>query len=591
MPELPKVVSNQPDRKQKLKTKIQEEFRISWESKQKLEPQWFRIYKMYNQSLEKLLSADKRRPHIYVPKIFPFIETEAARYIIGLFQNPPFIKCDPRNSLGLKNKQSVQSAIEYYLQAAKIFRVMVEAVKIVLMYGTVGIVPSWVIKKRKIKRPLFAESSEERQDKRNMLVFEDEEIYRGLEFNVYEPWAIYPYHPFATDELSADSIIVEDWISESFYNQKVKEGVYDDIPVSKLRSGSGVKPSLPEQKRQRLGHPVPVGAESLIQRWKRISDDQIITVLGQEYIAQELDNPYPFAHKPFIRGIKTYHPKEFFGGDSVRMVEQIQLAMNTLFNQIFAINAQIIDPIALYRRGSVNPNQILTFPMQRIGVLDPSTDVQFHKPPPMGIDPYNVYKMLSNMFDEATGFVDVKRGEFARQETATTSAILAQAADYRTRFDVRVFEEFTLAPMAEMVKLMIREWMPPEVEMSITGKNKWQTITREQLDGQFAYRCGGSEMTSNLNIDRNQVIQFFQLVMQLPFVAQNINAQKAIVREIGTMFPIKSLDEIIPEEEAPQFIEELLGGLQRGQGGGGGSIENQGNFLASENQSFAPTIQ
>ena len=215
--------NNKKDRKQTLVDDTYNEYRISSDSKQKYENQWFRIYKMYNGSLDKILNWDKRRPHIFVPKIFPLIEIEAARYIIGLFQTPPFIKCDPRNAIGLENKMSVQTVMEYYLQMAKIFKVMVETVKIVLIYGTVGIVPSWVVKKRKVRKPIYSESSEDKQKSANMMETY-EETYRGLEFSVYEPWAIFPFHPFATDENSADAVIVEDYISENFYNQKVKAG-------------------------------------------------------------------------------------------------------------------------------------------------------------------------------------------------------------------------------------------------------------------------------------------------------------------------------------------------------------------------------
>ena len=579
--------NNKKDRKQTLVDDTYNEYRISSDSKQKYENQWFRIYKMYNGSLDKILNWDKRRPHIFVPKIFPLIEIEAARYIIGLFQTPPFIKCDPRNAIGLENKMSVQTVMEYYLQMAKIFKVMVETVKIVLIYGTVGIVPSWVVKKRKVRKPIYSESSEDKQKSANMMETY-EETYRGLEFSVYEPWAIFPFHPFATDENSADAVIVEDYISENFYNQKVKAGEYDNISIKKLRLGTEVGSSIPEKKRQRLGHPQPVGAENLIQRWRRISDDQIITILAQEFLVSELDNPYPFPQKPFIRGIKTYHPKEFFGGDSVKVVEQIQLAMNTLFNQMFAIMAQTIDPVASYRRGSVNPNQIVSFPMQRIGTLDPATDVVFHKPPPLGLDPYNIYKMLSDMFDEATGFFDIKKGALPRQETATGIAVLSQAAEYRTRFDIRVFEEYTLAPLAEMTRLMIKEWMPTNQEFFITGKEpKWETISREQMDGQFAYRCGGSEMTANMTVDREQLLRLLPVLMQLPFLASNQQGLISLVKEIVSYFPVKNMDEIFSSpQQAPNMMEQLLG--QPVQSPSGGQT-NLGDLLAVSNSRMAPS--
>lgn len=573
------------DAKDSFLSKVRNQYQESWNFKQKEAQQWYRNYKMWNSSLEKIIHRDKRRSSIFVPKVFPLIETTVARYVMGLYASPPLFQCMPRNSIGWNNKASVEAVMEYYLAMARFFKVVVGSAYAVNLYGTVGCIPSWSVEKKVRKVPLMTESPDDPTKEIQYLELMTE-LYRGLTFEIIEPWNIYPYHPYAEDETKAEAVLVEDWITLSFVEQQAKLGKYD-VDIKKIK-GFAEEWKMPEaEKRKRLGQPTMLPeTETLVQRWRRFTDDDISVILNQNHIAQyKIPNPFPFARKPFVRGVKTYSPKRFFGMDIVKPNEPIQLAINTLFNQMFDIMSLNINPWIVYRKGSIDPNQIVSFPGQRIGALDPATDIVPFKMAPIGLDAYQIYKMLNDQFDESAGWYDIQKGQLGRQETATVGSILAANADMRTRFDVKIFEELYLIPIAEMVRQMIHEWMPSEVEVQITGKQPvWQNISRAQMQGQFGYACGGSEISALKNVNRQQFIQLLQLVGQLPFINM-----KAFVTTLFRMFDIKNVEELIlPNADEMQQLQQAMGGQSGGMGSNIASANNQADLLSQFNSSMAP---
>lgn len=264
--------------------------------------------------------------------------------------------------------------------------------------------------------------------------------------------------------------------------------------------------------------------------------------------------PYDFKEATFIDFPYLKVPGEFEGYGLPMILENPQIMMNMIKNQrldaaTLSIHKMwIVNPLA-----NINKEELVTRPFGIIYSVDPNgvREVQFSD---IKASAYKEEDLLKSDMRYASGVDDFSMGAGGGANSATEVRHLRESTLER----VRLFINHLGDGFADLMRYwmdMERQFFTQDMVIRIIGddgKELFPLIQKDDLEGRFDYKASVKpSIAGQVDIQKKQNMDLFQLLINLPFVDPQKLTQKTLVPWNW------NLDSISKGEEAPQ--EPTLG--------------------------------
>lgn len=536
------------------------------------EGKWQTWYKLYRSYAEKRDTGD-RRANLFIPYVYSIVETVVPRLISAVFASRPYIGVLPVKEEAIENAKDMENLIDYQLtQKIGIIGVATSWFKEALIYGTSILKVGWEYEEDEVwvDEPLmeiFGFPIGSRRVKKVQPV-KDDPLVEHIDL-----WDFY-IDPRAKDIDEADYCIHKVFRDISYLKRMEEQGIYKNIDevvkVSKEGAGSwyeeGVGTTAFETgMNTRLGL---IGMQSIDKPSNKIeileywTDDRVIAVANRSVVIRNDENPYHHRKKPFVRLVDVLVPHEFYGIGEIEPIEDLQYELNSLRNQrMDNINILINRMWKVIRGADIDVRQLVSRPGGIIEVDDMNDVQELQMTDLSGNAIENVIEMVRRDMDNANGVYDYARGETTdRRETATTAAILSQAANERFNLKVKLIEDLGMRRLGMLLTQLNQQYIDTEKAIRILGKDgmDFYTLSPENIRGQFDIMPLGSSVDPIINKENKlqSYINLYTILKDSPYVNH-----PELIKKILEAADIKDLNRFIVDDAENMLLQNILGGM------------------------------
>ena len=259
---------------------------------------------------------------------------------------------------------------------------------------------------------------------------------------------------------------------------------------------------------------------TLYEYW---TDDRVITVANQSVVLRNIENPYWYRRKPFIRIVDTIDPHNFYGIGEIEPIEDLQASLNTIRNmRMDNINLIINRMFTVLRHADIDPEQLIARPGGFIDVND-HDDLKPLELKNVTADSYREDDLIRNDMDITSGVNDYVRGTNPdRRETATTSSVLSQASNERIKLKSTIMEDMGLRRLGLWLAALNMQFVdrPYTVRLLGDGGIDFTELTNDDINGDFDVMPLGSSVDPVVNkaARLNSLIQLYQVFKDNQFI-------------------------------------------------------------------------
>jgi len=493
---------------------------------------WEDIFRYYHGYLKSKLS-NKLVPNFHMHKLFPAIETSAARFALSYFANTPFITIDPRSRDSVDSAPKLEKTVQYYLENTPDFYLStMRLVKYCQLYGVAFRVPSWRREKRMVERkvPIF-DGDVRIGDER---VKREEVIYDGLQLNTYGPTEVF-INPFTRYFNKAGWVILEEYVPLKDILDKAKMGFYDIDKVNKIPLNGSGQDNIPYHLRlEAIGQSKPEPDHTVIRLWHQLSNDSIKTIANEQICIRDIDNPIETKRMPIVMA------SQIIDVDSMYPISQGELILPTqkMFNLLNNASTQVIlnnlHPVWKYKIGKVDPDYLVSLPNHKIPMHGNNLDdAEIMNMPEMKSDIMLMLQLLASNMEETVGMFGPQKGYSTQKHTATSDSIFQQEGNKRIEFDVMTLERLALIPEAELIVSLILQNMGDSTSIKVSGSTDFVDYDPEELRGQYKYKVGGASQAIARGLIHQQLVSLYEI---------SSNAQQYVRMQTGELVPVPVLN-------------------------------------------------
>lgn len=494
--------------------KVVDDFNKADDARKPYEEKWLRFYRFYRNYKEKRTDY---KSNLFIPYTFSVIETVLPRIISTLFATRPYIGYLPTSSDSVDRAHNMESLVDYQLvQKIGFITVASEWIKEALIYGTGILKVGWQFEESEVIKPepiKFLGISLGSRPTLTTDITKDEPLVESIDiFDFYAS-------PGATDIDSADYVIHKVVRSKAYLKKMEERGIYsniDDIEDESAETGIDTRMGeIGESSGDKKG-------VTLYEYW---TDDRVITVANKSVVIRNIENPYWYRRKPFIRIVDTIDPHNFYGIGEIEPIEDLQASLNTIRNmRMDNINLIINRMFTILRHANIDEEQLIARPGGFIEV-DDHDDIQPLKLDNVTSASYNEDELIRNDMDITSGVNDYVRGTNPdRRETATTSSVLSQASNERIRLKSTIMEDMGLRRLGLWLAALNMQFIdrPYTVRLLGDGGVDFTELTNDDINGDFDVMPLGSSVDPVVNkaARLNSLIQLYQVFKDNQFVNQ-----------------------------------------------------------------------
>lgn len=552
--------------------KVVTDYNEAEQSRGTREGKWQTWYKLYRSYAEKRDTGDKRA-NLFIPYVYSIVETVVPRLIATVFSSRPYIGVLPVKEEAIENAKDMENLIDYQLtQKIGIIGVATSWFKEALIYGTSILKVGWEYEEDEVwvdepLMELFGFPVGSRRVKKVQPV-KDDPLVEHIDL-----WDFY-IDPRAKDIDEADYCIHKVFRDVKYLKRMEEQGIYKNIDevikVNKEGAGSwyeeGVGTTAFETgMNSRLGL---IGMQSIDKPSSKIeileywTDDRVIAVANRSVVIRNDENPYHHRKKPFVRLVDVLVPHEFYGIGEIEPIEDLQYELNSLRNQrMDNINILINRMWKVIRGADIDAKQLVSRPGGIIEVDDMDDVQEIQMTDTSGNAIENVIEMVRRDMDNADGVYDYARGETTdRRETATTAALLSQAANERFNLKVKLIEDLGMRRLGVLLSQLNQQYIDTEKAIRILGQDgmDFYTLSPENIRGQFDIMPLGSsvEPITNKENKLQSYINLYTILKDSPYVNH-----PEIIKKILEAADIKDLNRVIIDDAENMLLQNILGGM------------------------------
>ena len=155
---------------------------------------------------------------------------------------------------------------------------------------------------------------------------------------------------------------------------------------------------------------------------------------------------------------------------------------------------------------------------------------------------------------DATGVHDIILGLAQADETATTTMTKDNNASIRFKFFIEAVVDDMLLPIVNKMLSMDTQYLEQGRIIRLIDDagqaGELLAILPDELGNDYDFYYVGSsvEPMANKELNKNKMIEAYQLAMANPVVQQDMNIQRNLLRELFNALEIKEVDKIVPSE-------------------------------------------
>ena len=486
----------------------------------------------------------KGRANFHFHKLFPVIETAAARFAISYFGNTPFVHVDPANARSVDSAPRMESTLQHFYDLAPEFYMStMRLVKYTGLFGTGFRLPSWRREFRTVRRevPVVISGYQVGTEMQES----EELVYEGLAFDVFDPTEIV-IDPWARTLGEARWAIIQQYVPIETIVRRAESGVYDlgkvmDIPLN----GSGQEEVEYQTRQKELGYTTPEMDEGMVRLQHLITPEKVQTVANQAVTIRDTKSWLDLPMMPFVQAIQTIDIDTPYPVSMAGVVLPNQKMSSVLVNTALDVVLQNAHHSWKYKQ-HIDPNYLISVPNQRIPVRQ-MDDVDVIQTPELKTDILAMKQMLDANLEEAIGYFGPQKGYSAQRQTATSDAIFQEEGGKRIMYDVMTFERTALVPEAKIAVALIQRYMPDTLEVAIHGGEgqMFEEFTRDMVNGQFNFRVSGASTAINRAVVQKQMIELYSI---------SKDATQFVRMPEGQLVPVPVLDQYQALREMYQSI-------------------------------------
>ena len=310
--------------------------------------------------------------------------------------------------------------------------------------------------------------------------------------------------------------------------ERFLDGTYRMPPGRTMESlTSGEK-----DERQSIGEDTETGGGQDLRRdraeileiW---TDDTQFTVLNQTAVVRVVDNPFEHGRKPYVRIVDHLQEHTFWGVGEIEPLEGLQDEMNALTNQRIDNVRLVMERMFAFDPDNIHDQRDLAWrPGGGIRVknkdIPPNQVVQPIEMPDVTNSAYLEVQEAERMTEKVSGVNSYTAGGDSDagqvNQTATGASIIAETGNTRFAAKVEMAELVGLTPLAEMYGSIIQQWAEDTQVIRVIGelgKDAWEPITAEALQGGFDYQIAAQSTAVTESIRKEQSMSLLNLASQI----------------------------------------------------------------------------
>ncbi len=484
--------------------------------------EWW-LYLAYKDQSER----DPDMPNIALPKLYSMIENKTPRETAAVFGNRPIAPIVARRDTFQPLADLQTEVLDDLLTKAGVWEEGHLAIKMKILYGTalMGCIPYY----KRIKERALVPGPQ------GMQVVEREVHRLRLQLETWAPWEIL-VDPEATglrEPGDCRYMVKIQLISKRDIMAGYEQGRYPDLDVDRLQNYRGPTSRwrgehFGHQMLADLGLPAPSDDDDMGVLLRYESPERYIDMWQGEITLRDGDNPFEHGLINASRLIHTLapHSQNRFWGIGEAQPNEIQLAMlDDLWNLTFAAHGMANQPLVFFRKGAVDPDDIIFDLGRRIPVDTNSDrpirdDVDVQAGTGLPRDHYMLPQVVERNIDLVSAEFDPSRGEVAvGSQTATEINLLAEQGSKRQEGTIQLAERVFMTDFALKTLRTIDQFASFDDYAEILGPDQavlMFTASPEDLPGGHNFEFQGSAQVNELFQKRRALGDIAEVLVNSP---------------------------------------------------------------------------
>lgn len=513
--------------------------------------------------------------NIFVPQTFMMCETVKARVAESLFANRPYVSVLPRNTDDASNAKAAESLIDWQLnERMNIKRLFADDIlQDAIVLGTAVCFTGWLKQERQIKEkmeitiPLVDDDGNPFIDDMGMpaMVTSEELVPRMV--TVYDdPLTqkvdLFDFYVDRTATTIQDARFcghVEYLTKEQIENFVENAGWKVDWEnVSPIEDITGGKEIRAEITGATLG-----GADDTYDNKDKNSkyavthyweDNRHVVIINDVECVLDEENPFNHGEKPYDKCCYVPLTNEFYGIGIPETVKDLQAELNTARNMRIDYNAMALRRMWKIRKGCGLTPKDLVWKQGGVLQVDDMEDILEINVQPLPASAFSNEDVIKQDMRDATGVHDIILGLAQADETATTTMTKDNNASIRFKFFIEAVVDDMLLPIVNKMLSMDTQYLEQGRIIRLIDDagqaGELLAILPDELGNDYDFYYVGSsvEPMANKELNKNKMIEAYQLAMANPVVQQDMNIQRNLLRELFNALEIKEVDKIVPSE-------------------------------------------
>ena len=553
---------------------------------------WRAFIKQYRSIADKKPSSTS---NIFIPQTFMMCETVKARVAESLFANRPYVSVLPRNTDDANNAQAAESLIDWQLnERMNIKRLFADDIlQDAIVLGTAVCFTGWLKLEREFKEKV--EVTVPLTDELGMPIVDDfgmpamlttEEEVTTVKTVYDDPLTqkvdLFDFYVDRTATTIQDARFCGhvEWLTKEQIENYEKTANWDVdwhnlTPIQDITGGKEIRAELAgstlggsddsyDSKDQH-------GRYAVTHYWE---NNRHVVIINDSVCALDEKNPFNYGEKPYDKCCYVPLTNEFYGIGIPEIVKDLQDELNTTRNMRIDYNAMCLRRMWKIRRGcGLTPNDLI---WKQGGVLqvDDMDDILEINVQPLPASAFSNEDVIKQDMRDATGVHDIILGLAQADETATTTMTKDNNASIRFKFFIEAVVDDMLLPIVTKMLSMDTEFLDQARIIRLIDDagqaGELLAILPEELGNDYDFYYVGSsvEPMANKELNKNKMIEAYQLAMANPVVQQDMNVQRNLLRVLFNALEIKEVDKIVPEEALvspmPDMQQMAGAGIQQG---------------------------
>jgi hypothetical protein len=272
-----------------------------------------------------------------------------------------------------------------------------------------------------------------------------------------------------------------------------------------------------------------------------MENDRLIYLVNNNFVLRNTDNPNWHKQKHFFVAKAVPVPHRFYPKGLVWTVNDIQNAVNDLYNQKadnihYLLNNMmtVVDDEIIYQ------SDLVPAPGKRIRVrTDARAAISPIRHDNVTPDAYAQQAELMEMGQNASGIFDIVKGQMSRKETATVGSILANAASARLQLAIQRMATTALVRQFMLMVELNRQnlTIPRAIEMvgadSSEGARKFKNVTRVDLPQGYLNYVPHISIEQKKEVEAKKALDAYNLFYGKPEFNQYGLAEAAIKKSFN----------------------------------------------------------